>query len=141
MLGTSPCMTSREMPRFARPTLWALRPDAIGAAPGAGEDMLEALDLDSRTQGRAEQRELGAAEALAGPRRNADRAVVLLEEEAAARRRRDFGHIAFLAAQRGQAPDPLPQIAAAEPGSVEGEARLLARGDEALEPPGAEDAA
>jgi hypothetical protein len=103
--------------------------------------MLGALDLDTRAQDGAEEGELGAAEALAGPGGDADRAVILAEEEAAVRRRGDLGHIAFLAAQRRETPEPPAEIAAAEPRAVELEARLLSGRDQPVEPFFAEEAA
>src|SRR5262245_42115018 len=103
--------------------------------------MLDALDLDCGAERGAEKGELGAAEALAGLGCDADRTVVLLQEEAAPRRCRDLGHIALLAAQRRQAADARAEIAGAEPRPVELQARLLALGDQPVEPLGAEDAA
>ena len=57
--------------------------DAIGAAAGAGEYMLDTLDLYGVAEGALENFELGAAEALADPSRGADRTVILGKEEGA----------------------------------------------------------
>src|SRR6185437_12623862 len=93
------------------------------------------------TEDDAKEGELGAAEALAGPGGDADGAMILAEEIAAIGHRHHLGHIALLAADRGEPAQPLAELAAAEPCAVELEARLLAGRDELVEPFLAEDAA
>src|SRR5262245_15238928 len=87
----------------------SLRSDAINAAPRARDDVLVALDRDAFAQSLAEQRQLRAAEALAGFRGHADRAVILDQQQGALRPGTDACHIAFLAADLGEALHPLLQ--------------------------------
>jgi len=59
-----------------------LERDAVGAPAVSLDDMLGALDRGVRSEYGAEGVEFGPAEALAGRRGHADRAVILNEEEA-----------------------------------------------------------
>src|SRR5690606_29354100 len=79
-----------------------------GAAPGAGQDVVDALDRGVLAEDRAEDRQLDVAEAAAGTRGDADRAVVL-DQQPAALDLLDRGHVAFGLADRGQRPDTLAE--------------------------------
>ena len=68
--------------------------DAIGAAPRPGRDVVGSFDRDTGAEHGAEHLEFGTAEALAGRRRGADRAVVLQQHEAAGIGP-PFGHVAL----------------------------------------------
>ena len=82
--------------------------DAVRAAPGPGDDMVDALDRDVLAQHHAEQRQFRPAEALAGAGGGADRAVVLDQQPAVAVAP-PFGHVALAVAQGGQRGDPVFQ--------------------------------
>src|SRR5215510_14399532 len=82
--------------------------DPIGAASGAGENMIGTRDSRSRTQHLAEQVELGAAQALAGGRGGTDRAVIF-EQQIVLALAPPFRHVALAAADGGQASDALRQ--------------------------------
>ena len=93
----------RVDPGHAVPPIWGWeRGDAIGAAPRPGEDVIGSLDRDSGAQHGAEHLEFGAAEALAGGRRGADRAVVLQQQEPVGVGS-PLGHVAFARADFRQA--------------------------------------
>src|SRR5689334_19209537 len=89
----APVMTTR-LPDRLRSSVMLLRPrQAIGAAPCAAKDMLLALDVNVRAEDIAEQAELGAAEALAGLGRDADRAVILDQQHVAVGQFPGLGHV------------------------------------------------
>jgi hypothetical protein len=66
--------------------------------------MVGALDLRSRPEHRAEQAELLAAQTLARFRGDAYRAVIFTQQHGAISARDALGHVALLAANRGQHP-------------------------------------
>src|SRR4051812_11098082 len=55
--------------------------DPVNTAPRAGQNVLGAFDVDAFAQDGLEQCQLGTAEALAGLRRDADRAVILDQQQ------------------------------------------------------------
>ena len=108
----------------------------VGAAPGAGEDVIGPLDRAVAEQ-RPKDRQLRSAEALTGARRRADRAVVLDQHEAAVLRPLDLGHVALGPAELGQSPQPPGErTGAIERSAVAGERVGLAERDQPVEPLG-----
>src|SRR5208282_749310 len=78
------------------------RGDSIRASPRACENMIGALDARLVAQRGAEQRQLLAAQALAGRRGSANRTMVLRQQDRAVGHLRALGHVALIAANFGQ---------------------------------------
>jgi len=109
------------------------RCDPIGAAARASQNVVDAFDPAAVAQHRLEDRQLGAAKALAGAGGGADRAVVFDQQQAVVVLAH-LGHIALGPAQAGQPAQPRAQVGqAAHGGSIGVQTVAFAPGDQPVQ--------
>src|ERR1700724_337834 len=96
-------------PALSEHRLATARLPPVGAAAGAGEDVVDALDLHAGAENLLEDSQLAGAQVGTGPGGGADGAVVLDQQQGPTRLLLDLRHVAFAAAQAGQRFQPLAQ--------------------------------